>query len=373
MKKKMAVDLMLDSGAFSAWNVDDVIDINDYMQFIHDNEDHIHTYVSLDVLASGAEKQRTAQAVEEAASASYKNLTIMQKEGLKPLPVFHQGERLYWLEKMLGEGIDYIGISTRKDLWPAAQMKWLDTVFSVITDNEGRPLVKTHGFGITRPPFLFRFPWHTVDSTTWTLTPGYGSVLVPSYVNGEFDYTTYPTRIIMSGWTHRTASADKMQFQGLRDFHQEVVRNYLENEIGINVTEARHSPIHRHKAVMKYYLKMMEKLKNIHFNKKFKRASLTSFKLDRKPPKEWKTTIVFVTNYNRELSQLMNELGMRNRLLNYYDLRDKSVEALHEYVETGTYLRENKRPRKHNWSDRTYRAFRALALLKRSEQDDAEV
>jgi hypothetical protein len=117
-KPKPLIKVMLDSGAYSAWRQSGTIAIDDYIRFVRDVEPCVHTYVNLDVIPGALERPRTWNDTQASADASYRNLQKMKDAGLRPLPVFHQGEDFKWLEKMLADGEDYIGISSAKNQRP---------------------------------------------------------------------------------------------------------------------------------------------------------------------------------------------------------------------------------------------------------------
>ena len=69
----------------------------------------------------------------------------MKSKGLKPIPVFHQMEDFKWLYRMLDDGEPYLGISPTKGSDRHEYRRWLDKVFTILTDKDGWPIVKTHG------------------------------------------------------------------------------------------------------------------------------------------------------------------------------------------------------------------------------------
>jgi hypothetical protein len=195
---KPGVQVLLDSGAYSAWRQESEVDLDAYIQFIKDNQALIHSYVNLDVIPARWGKAPTAQEVEESAQQGWKNMEYMEAQGLKPIPVFHQGERFYWLERMMATH-DYIGIAPSKDFGANLKKVWLDRVFDFITDDKGYPKIKTHGFGVTAVPLIFRYPWYSIDSLSWLLLAAYGKVLIPPpKAGGGFDFCVSPKHIYIS-------------------------------------------------------------------------------------------------------------------------------------------------------------------------------
>jgi hypothetical protein len=377
MKKK--VNLLLDSGEFSAWRRGTSVDLKRYIAYCQENKGYLMAYVSVDKIPGKFGQPRTQKEVEESAKIGYDNLQKMHEAGLRPIPVFHQGERFHWLERMLADGEDYIGISSSKDLWANEQRKWLDDVFTLLTDSKGRPLVKTHGFGITRPAFIFRYPFYTCDSTAWSLAPGYGSILIPPLTNGVPDYLKQPIKIVLSGVQHKSPSSQKKQFEGLGPQTQEAIRVFLEDVVGVSIPEARYGTNIRRKAMLIYYLNLGNALTNVRFAERKPQSLLTTTKtINRKPTKFDHLHIMFATNLNKEWSTMMNELDCEDRLLSYWELKDKPSEVLQNYVKFGSHAEYEKKSPKTKWSGEAYRNHRRLnalgrfeAHLKRSEEPHA--
>src|SRR5574340_1162268 len=84
---KSKVKLFLDSGAFSAKSQGISINVQEYIKFIKEHEEHIEVYANLDVIGS--------------AEASWRNQRIMERAGLKPLPVFHVEDDWKYLDKCM--------------------------------------------------------------------------------------------------------------------------------------------------------------------------------------------------------------------------------------------------------------------------------
>lgn len=204
----MAIDPLriLDSGAYSAWTQGAVIDIDAYILFAQEHRSLFEVIVNLDIIPSTKGVPPTPDQVEASAKLSWKNYKYISARGLHCMPVYHQGERDYWLHKMLDSGCDYVGISPANDKTPAQRRVWLDHVFRILTDSSGMPAVKTHGFGITAVPLLFRYPWYSVDSVTWVLLAAYGKVMCPPPTPDGLGYDWK-----VSPWVVRISSAVKKQ------------------------------------------------------------------------------------------------------------------------------------------------------------------
>jgi hypothetical protein len=101
----------------------------------------------------------------------------MEAEGLHPVPCFHYGEPYDFLQHYISN-YDYICISAPKG---AGQREFLDTCFKrYICDASGLPRVKVHGFAIASIDLPLRYPFYSVDATTWMIIGRYGSILVLS-------------------------------------------------------------------------------------------------------------------------------------------------------------------------------------------------
>jgi len=185
--KIMKTRIFLDSGAFSALNKKTEVDMQEYIAFIKANEQFIEVYANLDVIGD--------------AEATLKNQQIMEAAGLRPLPVFHSEDDFSYLHHYV-KNYDYIALGgmAGKDSTTKKRIEFLDRCFEVICDTpDKKPKCKVHGFGLTENAMLFRYPWYSVDSTTWVLTSSFGCVFVPrENMKGEFIYDKPSLKICVS-------------------------------------------------------------------------------------------------------------------------------------------------------------------------------
>jgi len=188
------VNLFLDSGAFSAMTQGVSIDIQEYIQFIQDNKECIDVYANLDVIGNPG--------------ATWKNQLIMEKAGLTPLPCFHYGEDVKWLKLYISKGYEYIALGGM--VKTPNLISWLDDLWSrYLTDDEGVPIVKIHGFGLTGLTLLLRYPWYSVDSTSWVVTGRLGSIYVPRLKGGKWCYDEQSWKISVSNKSPDAKEAGK--------------------------------------------------------------------------------------------------------------------------------------------------------------------
>lgn len=160
-------DIFIDSGAFSAENSGKTIEINDYCNFL--KETGAKMYAALDVI--GNAKQTLA------------NTEYMVKEhGLDPLPTFHLGGNTKDLEKLF----NYNYICLGGLVFASGAMRYCDEVWSIILKN--RPDMRVHGFGLTNADLMARYPWTSVDSSSFKGCKRFGRQQI--LWNG-FDFKTF--------------------------------------------------------------------------------------------------------------------------------------------------------------------------------------
>ena len=212
--KNNKVELFLDSGAFSAWTQKITIDIQEYIAFIKEHEDIIDVHANLDVIGN--------------ARATLKNQKIMERAGLTPIPCFHAGEDFSYLSHYV-EKYDYIALGGVAQLGRKAQ-EWMDRCFTIICDTEDRmPRCKVHGFGVTAMPLLFRYPWYSVDSTSWVMTSRLGSIQVPRWKNNKWMFDKITWKVSVSSKSPDQKEAGK-HFTTLTIKEKELVLRYIEEK-----------------------------------------------------------------------------------------------------------------------------------------------
>lgn len=160
------LELFLDCGAFTAFTKNVTIDLADYAEFVRRHGKHYSAISSLDDTTKHPE-------------ISYKNLKELEKLGVKSCPVYHAREPVEWLERYIDEGHDYIFLGGLVPETTAWLKEWLDQLWDThLTNKDGTPRVRVHGFGLTTLELLVRYPWYSVDSSSWLMIGVYGGIVM---------------------------------------------------------------------------------------------------------------------------------------------------------------------------------------------------
>lgn len=148
------IDIFADSGAYSAASLGETVDPQEYIKWVEKWQHHFSAVSAPDVIGDPI--------------ASTRETEVMLKAGLqvKVLPVFHVGEDWKWLRYWNDRTeIDYMALG---GMVPHAKNSklidaWLSRCFKIL-----RPDLRVHGFGMTSWPALKKWPWFSVDSSSWT-------------------------------------------------------------------------------------------------------------------------------------------------------------------------------------------------------------
>lgn len=236
LTKEDKLDLFLDSGAFSAYSKGVEIDIDEYAEFIRENQHILTAYANLDVIGDPV--------------ATWKNQRYLENLGLNPVPTFHYGENVKWLKKYIKRGYDHIALGGMVPIGTSALRKWLDKIWlKYLLDAKGNPTIKIHGFGMTVFSLMFRYPWYSIDSTTWVLQAAMGQLYIPMVRKGEFCYTVKPNSVIVSN----RAKDDPNYIGNLSPIKKAATKQYIKQQ-GFTLGRSRFT-----EKEYKYQLKENEK------------------------------------------------------------------------------------------------------------------
>jgi len=186
-------DLVVDSGAYSAWSKGKMFDMDEYITFLESNKilDVCFWAAEADVIPGSFGVDPTEEQRLSAPEESWNNYLYMIKRVSWPkkiVPIFHQGEDFKHLRRMLeytfpdGDHIPYIGISPRNDVHVSEKMKWYEMVWGIIRESSN-PNVLTHNFGMTTISMMEQYPSCSSDSTSCVRSASFGNIML--VVNGK--------------------------------------------------------------------------------------------------------------------------------------------------------------------------------------------
>lgn len=208
--------LFIDSGAFSAWRKGVTISLPEYASFLHSHLKFIDVYASLDVIGDEV--------------ASMKNLKDLEAEGLRPLPCWHIGEPLDVLRHMV-DNYPYFSIGGMVGR-RSRIVTHLDEAFSIICDRDGFPKNRIHGFGMGVPGLILRYPWFSVDSSSWLASSRNGQIWVPAATPDGWDYTN----ITVVSVSYGDIGDNPNNLQNLPEARRGLVMDFLK-ELGVEYGE----------------------------------------------------------------------------------------------------------------------------------------
>ena len=164
VKPAFCDSLFVDSGAFGKNSAK--VSAANYIEFIYDNKQKIDLYANLDAIGN--------------AKKTLENQKIMEEAELNPLPVFHYGSNEKYLRYYLKQGYDYISLGGMVPISTPQLCLWLDRIWGdYLTNKDGSPKVKIHGFGLQILSLIKRYPWYSVDASSIHVMARYGGVYTP--------------------------------------------------------------------------------------------------------------------------------------------------------------------------------------------------
>lgn len=157
--------VFLDSGAFSSLSLGVSVSIDAYAEFIKANQDIILMASVLDAIGDPV--------------GTYHNQNRLEQLGAEVLPCFHYGEPWDLCEYYV-RNYPYITIGGMVPIPNNKLEVWLDELWDrVLTDRDGISRIKIHGFGLTARKLMAKYPWFSVDSSSWIQTAARGGIILP--------------------------------------------------------------------------------------------------------------------------------------------------------------------------------------------------
>ena len=139
--------IILDSGAYSAYNSNAKINLGDYINYIDKNKEVIDYYINLDIIGN-PEK-------------TYENQLKMEDKGYKPIPVFHFNNKEKWLKKYIKKGHEYICLGGASQKGSKKVIEWVNYL------NHNYPEVDFHLLGKGQKEILENVKVKSCDCSTY--------------------------------------------------------------------------------------------------------------------------------------------------------------------------------------------------------------
>lgn len=155
-------DLIVDSGAFTAWSLGKPVQIEKYADYLVENRKHIDHAVALDVIGDWKQSAK-----------NYDRLASMLAGRVPMVPIWHIGSPLSEMERLCRE-YDYVAIGGAVPYAkrPKMLMQHLIPAHKIARDAG----VKLHGLGVTGKTAMMRLPWYSADSSGWVSSHRFGSL-----------------------------------------------------------------------------------------------------------------------------------------------------------------------------------------------------
>lgn len=193
--------------------------VDEYGKFCKAHEHEIDVFVNVDVIFNP--------------ELTWKIQCYLEKTfKLKPLPVVHFGTPMKWLHKYM-DNHEYIGIGgLGQEVSYESYVHFADRVFETICDAKSKlPRWKTHGFAVTSFKLMARYPWYSVDSTSYLQFGAYGAILMPRLRAGKIPNFSTPHKIFVSNDTNVTRRVNRIaHFKDLTPTVEGMYRDYIKQQ-----------------------------------------------------------------------------------------------------------------------------------------------
>lgn len=193
--------------------------LDSYAAFIKDQADFITAYANVDVIFNPELTWKSQMYLEEV-------------HGLSPIPVIHHGTPLCWLERYLEKGYEYIALGGNAQQGQFGDYRmWADSAFEMLCPPPSYlPVAKVHGFAAFAHHILTRYPWWSVDATTWIMFAAYGYIMMPPPQKGGWRYDVPAFYVKVTPQVGKT-NPMRVGVQDLRTKEvQRIVYRYLEEK-----------------------------------------------------------------------------------------------------------------------------------------------
>lgn len=156
-------EILLDSGAFSAWNTGKPIELQTYIDYVKNNIYLVERFIALDVIGD-AEKSK-------------ENYIEMLNQGLSPVPVFHEGDDIEYLDYYVQHGCELIALGGTSHRGSKKFVReWIQYIQKLY------PKQKFHLLGSSSRKITAYTNLYSFDSSTWIMESING---FPSHIKGK--------------------------------------------------------------------------------------------------------------------------------------------------------------------------------------------
>lgn len=174
--------LFVDSGAFSVHKSGATVEVDPYIDYLNEHEADITYYIQLDHIPGVWGQVRTVEMTLESCDKTWDNFQYMYarlKNPKKLCPVYHMGEPMWALERIIDSEYDFecICISGSKDIQQNQHLDWYDKCINKIKTR--RPDVRIHMLGVGKPQLNHKLNMSSMDATNWIMTGVNGSIFTP--------------------------------------------------------------------------------------------------------------------------------------------------------------------------------------------------
>ena len=141
-------EIMLDSGAYSAFTKGSSVNLFDYMKYIAENDEYISRYVALDVIG------------DTFATKLY--YEIMRNKGFRPIPVYHFGDDISLMQYYISNGSRTVALGNTVRIRDTSEVaQWCKEL------HEWQPGISLHLLGSSSQKIIECGVVDSCDSSTW--------------------------------------------------------------------------------------------------------------------------------------------------------------------------------------------------------------
>lgn len=156
------LNIIADSGAFSARSQGATITVDDLAAWAKDWSGAFKWVASLDVIGDPDGTRRNWERTRD-------------RHDLEAIPTIHWGSDPSLMDWYVEQGVDLMGLGGMVGKSSDKQMRWLVSVFK--HQQRHHPELGFHGWGVTSPKVL-RLPFYSVDSSGWASVFRFGQAVV---------------------------------------------------------------------------------------------------------------------------------------------------------------------------------------------------